>query len=73
MATMWTLHWELNSNMLMNLYFAGGNVSFFGEYIEFSIEREHYLNIGIIKGTDMDTLIKENDYNFLIIQSKKIR
>ena len=35
---MWTLHWELNSNMLMNLYFAGGNVSFFGEYIEFSID-----------------------------------
>ena len=52
--------------MLMNLYFAGGNVSFFGEYIEFSIEREHYLNIGIIKGTDMDSLYNLFDDDLLV-------
>ena len=66
MTTMWTLHWESISFMLIDLYLSGEHVSIIWQWTEVSIDTEDDFKTGISKWTDIYTLVNKNNYDLLI-------
>ena len=60
METLWNIHWEYNSDMVVDLCFAAKNVTILVESIEFSIEKENGFKYVISKRTNVYVLVASN-------------
>ena len=66
METLWNIHWEYNSDLVVDFCFAEKNVTILVESIEFSIEKENGFKFGISKRTNVYVLVASNIDNIFI-------